>query len=249
MNINKDVTFEKKSATKISKKPILSIMVFVLMLLLGFAISKKIRQNQLEKYQTYDAAAKIESPELFKQGIADNVGLTFAYGELKAIDTVSYPEISGDYSYIKKEMQHYRRHSRTVKKKHKDSKGKTYTTTETEYYWRWDTTGTVSKTATKISFLGVEFDYGKIPFPGSHKIDIITTGFHERTIYYGTETSFQGTIFTSLKENTINKTKFYKNQTIPETVKNLKTGFGLIIFWIIWIFIMILVTFGLISYS
>ena len=248
MKVNKDTTFEKKSNTKINKKNIFIILVTVLMLFLGFAISKKIRQNQLERYQSYDAAAKIDSTELFEQGIAKNVGLAFVYGELKAIDTVSYPEISGEYSYIKKEIQHYRKHSRTVEKKHKDSKGKTYTTTETEYYWKWDTTGTVSKTATKISFLGVEFDYKKIPFPRSHKIDIITTGFHERTIYYGTETSFQGTLFTSLNANTINESKFYQNQTISETIKNLKSGFGLFFFWIAWIFIMIVVV-VLISYS
>lgn len=97
--------------------------------------------------------------------------------------------------------------------------------------------------------MGVEFDYKKIPFPRSHKIDIITTGFHERTIYYGTETSFQGTLFTSLNANTINESKFYQNQTISETIKNLKTGFGLFFFWIAWIFIMIVVVVVLISYS
>lgn len=222
------------------REVIASVVIVALMLIIGFAISEKIRQSLLEDYQVYDTAAQIDDDkELFEYGMKTNVGYAFVYGELKTLDPVSYPEVSGKYSYIKKEEQEYRRHSRTVTKTYTDSKGKTHKKTEIEYYWTWDTMRTESKTATKISFLDVEFAYEKIPFPSSHQIETVKTGYRKRNVYYGTETDFQGTLFTSLKENTINNTKFYKNQTIAETIENLETGAEIVIFWILWILLII----------
>lgn len=222
------------------REVIASVVIVALMLIIGFAISEKIRQSLLEDYQVYDTATRIDdNKELFEYGMETNVGYAFVYGELKTLDPVSYPEVSEKYSYIRKEEQEYRRHSRTVTKTHTDSKGKTHTKTETEYYWTWDTMRTEIKTATKISFLDVEFAYEKIPFPSSHQLEIVKTGYHKRNVYYGTESDFQGTLFTSLKENTINNTKFYQNQTIKETIENLETGDEIVIFWILWILLII----------
>lgn len=225
------------------REVIASVVIVALMLIIGFAISEKIRQGLLEDYQVYDTSAQIDDDkELFEYGMETNIGYAFVYGELKTLDPVSYPEISGEYSYIKKEEQKYQKHYRYVEKEYKDSKGKKHTRKEEEEYWTWDTMRTDSKTATKISFLDVEFAYEKIPFPSSHQINIVKTGYHKRNVYYGTGTNFQGTIFTSLKDNTINETKFYKNQTIAETIENLETGIEIVIFWIFWI----LLTIGLV---
>lgn len=218
---------------------IASVVIIALMLIIGFAISGRIRQNLLEEYQEYDTAVQIDDKELFEYGMDTNIGHAFVYGDLKTLDPVSYSEVAGEYSYIKKEIQKYKRHSRTVTKTYKDSNGKTHTKTEIEYYWTWDTIKTESKTATKISFLNVEFAYEKIPFPSSYKIGIVKTGYHKRNVYYGTDTNFQGTIFTYLKENTINETKFYKNQTIAETIENLETGSEIVIFWVFWILLIV----------
>lgn len=221
---------------EITKREVIaSVVIVAFMLIIGFAISENIRQSLLEEYQVYDTAAQIDDKELFEYGMETNIGHAFVYGELKTLDPVSYPEVSGEYSYIKKEQQEYRMHSRTVTKTYTDSKGKTHTKTETEYYWTWDTMRTESKKATRISFLDIEFAYEKIPFPYSHQIDIVNTGYHKRNVYYGTGTEFQGTIFTSLKQNTINNTKFYKSQTILETIENLETGAEIVMFWILWI--------------
>lgn len=223
---------------------IASVVIIAVMLIIGFFIHEKIRQNLLEEYQQYDTAAKIDNQELFEYGMETNLGHAFVYGKLKALDPVSYAEVSGKYSYIKKEKQEYRNHPETVKKTYKDANGKEHTKTETVDHWTWDTIKTESKTSTKISFLGVEFAYEKIPFPSSHQIDIVSTGYHKRNVYYGTETEFQGTIFTSLKENTINKTKFYKNKTISETIESLETGFETVLFWFLWILVIAVVVFG-----
>lgn len=221
-------------------KVIASVIIVAFMLIVGFAISEKIRQSLLEDYQVYDTAAQIDDDkELFEDGMKTNVGYAFVYGELKTLDPVSYPEISGKYFYIIKEEQEYRLHFRTVPKIYPASEGKTYILPTTEYYHTWDTIRTESKIATKISFLDVELDYEKIPFPSIHQLGIVETGYHTRNVYYGIETDFQGTLFTSLKENTINNTKFYQNQTIAETIENLETGTEIVSFWILWIFLII----------
>lgn len=230
---------------EIKKREVIASGVIVaLMLMIGFAISEKIRQSLLEDYQVYDTAARIDDKELFEYGMKTNVGHSFVYGELKTLDPVSYPEVSGEYSYIKKEEQEYRKHYRYVEEEYKDSNGKKHTRKKKEEYWTWDTIRTDSKTATRISFLDVEFAYEKIPFPSSHQIEIVKTGYHKRNVYYGTDADFQGTIFTSLKENTINDTEFYKNQTIAETIENLETGTEIVIFWILWILLIIVLVIG-----
>ena len=221
------------------REVIASVVIISFMLILGFTINEKIQLNLLESYQIYDTAAQIDSKELFEYGMKTNLGYAFVYGNLETLDPVSYSEVSGEYSYIEKEEQEYREHSRTVTKTYTDSEGRTQTKVEIEYYWTWDTMRTESKSATKISFLGVEFAYEKIPFPSSHQIEIIDTGYHKRNVYYATDTSFQGTLFTSLKENTINDTKFYQNRTIVETIEHLETGSEIVAFWILWIFLTI----------
>lgn len=217
------------------REVIFSIIIIAAMLIIGFGISEKIRQNMLEKYQRYDLALKIDTEELFSYGMSTNVGDAFVHGDLRTIDPVTFSELEGVYSYVKKEEQEYRKHYRTVTKTYIGSDGKTKTKTEKEEYWTWDTMRTERKTATRISFLNVEFDYEKIPFPTSHHVKTISTGYHRRNVYYGTDTDFQGTIFTVLKEDTINETSFYKNRTISETIENLESGSEVVVFWVFWI--------------
>ena len=73
-----------------------SISIVAVMLLIGFVISGKISQIQDDKNAKYNKAVKIESTDLFQYGMNTNVGNAFVYGELKAVDTVTYPEIGGD---------------------------------------------------------------------------------------------------------------------------------------------------------
>lgn len=231
---------------EIKKREIIaSIVIVSVMLIIGFYISGKIQQHMLEKYQEYDSAVQIDSEEeLFRYGMKTNIGNAFVYGNLETLDPVNFPEIEGKYSYIKKEEQEYRMHTRTVTETYTGSDGKTHTRTKIEQYWTWDTMRTYKKTATKISFLNVEFEYDKIPFPSSGHIKTISTGYHKRNVYYGTATSFQGTIFTSLKDETINETSFYNNQTIEETIEYLERGHEIVIFWVVWAILIVLVVIG-----
>lgn len=224
------------SNDEITKREILfSVIITAIMLLIGIIIHGNISDKLMLEQQKYNTALQIEGDsELFVYGMKTNVGNAFVYGDLKAIDTVTYPEIGGEYSYVKKIKEKHTRHTRTVTKT-KTVNGKTQTYTETEVYYTWDEVDSWSKHSEKISFLDVEFDYGTINFPSYY---YITTQKESNTIrykYYGAGTEYTGTIYTVLKDNTINETSFYNNRSINETVEYLKSGGELVAFWIIWI--------------
>ena len=207
---------------EITKREFLaSISIIAAMLLIGFVISGRISNYILDRNEKYNKAIKIESSELFEYGMRTNVGYAFVYGNLKAVDTVSYPEINGEYMYIEKIEEHYNMHTRTVTTT--DSKGKTHTKTET--YWSWDYAGSEEQS--------------------TEHIDTIKESSHVRHKYYGVDTEYIGTIFTELRDKTISdNSSFYENSTIEETVDYLESDWELWLFWVIWIIVIGLCVFG-----
>lgn len=220
---------------KITKREILlSIAIVCIMLVIGIIISNNISNAMMEKHQEYNTALQIDNDkELFEYGMRTNIGNAFVYGELKAIDPVTYPEISGEYSYVEKVKEIYTKHTRTVTKT-RTVNGKKQTYTDTETYWTWDRAGSESIHSEKISFLDVEFDYGKIGLPGTNHIATIKTSSHVRYKYYVTYTSYIGTLYVSLADNTINNTSFYNKYNIQETIEYLESEWQLVVFWIGW---------------
>lgn len=221
---------------KITKREILvSVIIVAIMLLLGVVIHNSINDALMLKYQKYNTALQIENDtDLFVYGMKTNIGNAFVYGDLKAVDPVTYSEIDGEYSYVEKVKEKYTRHTRTVTKT-KTVNGKTQTYTETEEYWTWDVVGRESKQATKITFLDVEFNYGTIDFPHSRHIDTQKESYYIRYKYYGSPAECNGTLYAVLGNETINETQFFNNQTINETIEHLKTGWELVLFWVVWI--------------
>lgn len=227
---------------EITKREILaSVSIIAIMLLIGVIISGKISESQLDANEKYNKAIKIDTLDLFEYGMRTNIGNAFVYGTLEAVDTVTYPEINGEYMYIEKIEEHYNMHTRTVTTT--DSKGKTHTRTET--YWSWDYAGSEEQKCSEITFLGHIFPSNKVEFPSTEHIDTIKESSYVRHKYYGVGTSFVGTIFTDLRFDTItNNTPFYVNMTIEQTVKHLETGSYVILFWIFWIFLTGLFVYG-----
>lgn len=226
---------------EITKREIVaSISIIAVMFLIGVLISSKISDWQINQNDKYNKAVKIQSADLFQYGMETNVGNAFVYGELKAVDTVTYPEIGGKYIYVKKVKEKYTRHTRRVA--HKSGK-RTYYTTET--YWTWDYVGKESKKAKKINFCGIDFKSNKIVLPDDEYIDTVKESSRIRYKYYGVGTKYKGTIFTALKDKTISdKSVFYNNRDISETVKHLESDMPLILFRIGWILLTGLVVFG-----
>lgn len=230
---------------EITKREIIaSISIIAIMLLIGILISNKISERQMDKNEIYYKAAKIDNSDMFEYGMRTNVGNAFVYGELAAVDTVTYPEIKGEYMYIEKVEERYERHERTVTET--DSDGNTHT--KTEVYYTWDTENTESKTVKEIKFCGVVFPYSKIELPSASHIETISgdrvwswkSGEHVkvRFVYYGIGTQFTGTIFTKLQDKTISDgSSFYNGKSITETIETLESTGAVwnVLFWIFWI--------------
>ena len=230
---------------EITKREILaSISIIAVMILFGILISSKISEHQMDKNEIYNKAVKIESQEMFQYGMDTNVGNAFVYGDLKAVDTVTYPEIGGEYMYVEKVKERYTKHTRRVAHTRTvNGKSQTYYITET--YWTWDRVSSEDKKCKEISFCGITFKSNKFDIPGTDYIDTIKESSHIRYKYYGTGTKFTATIFTELKDKTISdNTNFYNNMNIEETVERLESGSGEIVFWILWIILMVVCIFG-----
>lgn len=227
---------------EITKREILaSISIIAVMLLIGVLISSKISEHQLDANEVYNKAVKIDNTDLFQYGMDTNVGNAFVYGDLVAVDTVAYPEIGGEYMYIEKVKEKYTKHTRTVT--YKDSNGKKHKKKET--YWTWDRVSSENKKCQEISFCGIIFSSNKIDLPNTDYIDTIKESSHIRYKYYGVGTKYIGTIFTDLRDQTISdNTKFYDNKNIEETVKQLESGGGVVLFWIFWIVLICVCVFG-----
>lgn len=218
---------------RITKREVLfSVVILSIMLLLGVVIHGNINDRLMLEYQKYNTALQIDNDsELFNYGMKTNVGNAFVYGDLKAVDTVTYPEIGGEYMYIEKVKEKYTMHTRTVTT---TVNGKT--TTRVETYWTWDRVSSEDIKCKEISFCDIVFSSNKIDLPSSYYIDTIKESSHIRYKYYGIGTEYAGTIFAELKDDTIpDNTKFYNNMNIEETMENLKSGWQLIVFWIFWI--------------
>lgn len=238
----KSIEFEDFEIT--GREIIASIAIIFVMLIIGIIISNKIEESRLDRNEMYNKAAKIETSELFQYGLRTNIGNAFVSGTLIAVDPVSYPEIEGVYSYLKKVKERYTRHTRTVSHT-RTVNGKTETYHTTETYWTWDQVESESIHSEKIRFGDVEFDYGKIKFPTDTYIDTIKESSHIRYKYYGIGVEYEGTIFTALKDNTIaDNTSFYEGMTVEETHDLLLTKDYRVLFWIFWVFLLCVLVYG-----
>lgn len=199
----------------VTKREILaSISIIAVMLLIGVLISSKISEHQMDKNEIYNKAVKIQSHDLFQYGMNTNVGNAFVYGDLKTVDTVTYPEIGGEYMSVEKVKERYTRHERTVTKTRTKSDGSTETYTEIEEYWTWDAIDRWSQHCKKVTFLGIEFDYGQVYKPNERYVDTQKESYYIRYVYYGSSTEYTGTIFASLKNGTINATSIITDEIL-----------------------------------
>ena len=208
-----------------------SVAIVAIMMVVGVPISEGIVDAQMEKNEKYYKAIQVESTDLFQHGMNTNVGNAFVYGDLIAVDTVTYPEIDGEYMYVEKVKERYTRHTR--RRTYTDSNGKKHTKTET--YWTWDVVDRESLKSTEVTFLGISFSSDKFNIPDTWYIETIKESSHVRYKYYGVETKHTGTIFTNLKDGTINDTHFYNGKNIEETIEYVESTGGEIFFWIFWI--------------
>lgn len=210
---------------------IISIAVAAIMLIIGFSISGKIIDAQNDKNAEYQKAVHIEDSELFQYGMDTNVGNAFVYGDLKAVDVVTFDEIGGEYLYVEKVKEKHTLHTRTYTVK----VGKT-TTVRTETYWTWDEVSRENKQSLEIMFCGVVLPSIKVEIPDTEYIDTIKESSEIRYKYYGTPIKHTGTVYTKLSDGTIlDNSRFFKDYTIEQALYSCTSGVGNVMFWALWI--------------
>ncbi len=221
------------------------IAITLILIGCGFLISGKIKDNANEENEKYYKALKINyDEEMFKYAIKTNIGYTLAQGKVQAIDGVKINDIDGVYFKIIKEKEEYTKHYKKVE--HTRIVGNTTETYYTyEEYWTWDYKGKEEFHTQKFKFLGEEFDYGTINFYNKRYKETKSAGYHIRFNYYVIPFEFDGTLFTYIDNNTINKNTFLFN-TIDNIIvsKEKESKSHTIGFWFIWSIFILIIDFG-----
>lgn len=224
-----------------NRERIASIAILCVMIIVGFVISGKITDAQNDRNSEYQKAVHITNSELFQYGMETNVGNAFVYGDLQAVDTVTFEEIGGEYLCVEKVKERYTKHTKT--EHYTDSNGNRKTRKKT--YWTWDRVGSEEKKCREILFCNIVFDSKKIKFPNEEYIDTIKESSRIRYKYYGVSTNHTGTIYTRLSDNTISDNSlFYEDCTIEQALERCTSKGGNVIFWIAWIILICACVFG-----
>lgn len=244
---------------EITKRELISSGVIIcLMLFIGFFISEGISNHTAEKNEIYYTATKIDNnKDQFEYGMKTNIGNALVFGDIKAVDAVSIPELNGEYLKIHKRKQRYTQHTRTIT--YTDSKGKSRTKTET--YYEWDTVDNEYWNSEKITLLDVEFESKLLSLNFWRHTPLnnetITKDYQDwvsgsylyqdgdkwasvgdiRYDYEVVPTEFSGSVLAILKDNTlIPQSGFYKDAGIQEVINDIERGENVpvIIFWVVW---------------
>ena len=220
---------------------VVSISIVAIFLIIGILISGRLNEVVMDANEKYYKALKVDTQDVFQYGMDTSIGNAFVHGDFEAVDTVSYPEIDGEYLYIKKVKEKYTRHTRTVVT---TINGKTSTRTET--YWTWDRVGTESEQSKEVSLLGINFNTSQFDIPHGDYITTIKESSHIRYKYYGYPAKSNVTIFTSLKDGNIGQSNIpiYKDLNIEQTIQRLEQNFGMVIFWMAWLGLATVVVLG-----
>lgn len=217
------------------REVLLSVAIICVMLVIGLIVSGGISDRVMERQHVYNTAVRVDKDErLFQHCMRTDVGNVLACGELSAVDLVTFPEIGGEYSYIEKVKEKYTRHERIVTRTRTGADGKIETYTEIEVYYSWDRVESWDKHSCTIKFLGVEFNYSAISFPPSHEITTIHESPSIRYVYYGKPASSECTIFTSMRNGTIDDTSAYHGMSIDDVIEMKSSDSAVLIFWILW---------------
>lgn len=225
---------------------IASITIVAIMFTIGFLIAGKIEAYQTDMNAEYYKAVHITDTDMFQYGMDTNLGNAFVYGTLQAVDTVSFPELGDSWLYAEKVEEHYNQHTRTITKTRTNANGETETYTEKEIYYSWDYYDSWEVHSEKVLFCGIEFPYEKIERPSSKYIKTDQSFLSNvRFVYYACYPEYNGTLYAQLKAGSItDHSPFYKDMTIEEALEHKTSGFGLLLFWILWVLLIVAAVIG-----
>lgn len=242
----------------ITKREILfSVIIILIFIFLGIFIADGIEQGHLAETEKYYKALKVEDAKMFDYNKKTNGGDTLAYGSANFVDTVSFPEIIGDYGVLVKHEEKYTKH--ISYETYTDDEGDVHTKEVVTY--SWDSHGSEVLSGTKVNFLGHEFDSSIFNLGSGSRLDLseyIQEDYKEkvhfnylyedssfwesvgdlRWYYSYVPVTFEGTLFLTFDntEITNKNTSFYYGQTINQVIEAKEDGVmaSKILFWILW---------------
>lgn len=242
--MKRNIIYRDSEFTITLREVLFSVIIFLLLLTIGFFIAEAISSKSDEYNQVYEQALKIEdNKELFEYGIRTDVGNAFVSGTLKAVDPVSIPDIDGEYISILKIEEIKTKHTKVVTDYNDDGE---VVGTHTEVYYTWDKVDSENFNCTTISFLDNNFDYGVIKLPSEKYHSTIKVSSIKRYKYYVRAAEYYGTIYAKLADKTLSNAIFINNANTTEAVEYMcKTALGrLILFWISWIIVICVVIYA-----
>ena len=235
------------------REMLVSIAIVAVMLFLGILISDRIEDSNMQYVKELETATRIDANYAFDYGMRTNVGNTLAYGELTAIDPVSFPELTESFLYVSRTKERYTQHTRVV------NNGKTE---KTETYWRWDNAGQDVLISDYVLFLGKEIATSCLRLPSSHSLclssEVIVDGvdirgnyiYESNRVRYSYDyvpVQFQCTMHCNLSNESIGDTaEIFQHQTIQEVInaQSKLSEMSTIAFWIGWVVVICLFVFG-----
>lgn len=230
---------------KITKREIIaSVVIISVMLIIGCLIVGRMTDLQNDRNAEYYKAIQIDDANLFEYGIRTGAGNAFVYGDLEAVDPVTFDELDGEYVWVRKIEEHHNRHTKQVRHTRTvNGKIKTYYTTEV--YYSWDYYDSWEKHSNMILFCGHEFEYSKIDLPYSEYVETQNQSSSVRFQYYGVSAQHTGTLYTKLADNTISEqSRFFKDCSIEDALEECTSEFYIGVFWFVWVVLVLAIVVG-----
>lgn len=234
---------------------IIIVIAFVIWTFLGVVFNNMIKDHTLKRNEKYYKAVQIDNDEsLFEYAIRTDTGNALVHGEVSAVDTVTVPELTGEYLAVKVDTERYTKHTEKIEKKDKNGKVTGY---KTKTSYEWDYYCSETSTSEKVKFLGVEFPYSKFDLGCFERLDLknvsadysqkVNLGcLYERSPYFESEGDLRYsyyvipktkelTIFAGLKDKSIYDVKVHY-KSIPEVMEGIEKSKNVpnIVFTIIW---------------
>lgn len=259
---------------KVKKREVIfSIIIICVSLVLGLIISNNVQDSMNRENQKYRLALRVDNDEAsFQHLLKTSAGDALVSGTIKAVDTVTNPEIKGEYFYIEKYIERYEVWYETETKV--DSEGNSYTETVRKEGWRYYRN--LTETANQYSFMGETFSTFNLELPYRSKLplneqtltgntmaaDVLYGWFYEhsswrewegdlRWCYYVVRPSFSGTALVNLNDGKMTNALNPQNNIAFEdiSIENLLEKIDhridnfMVWFWIIWIIITAIIVF------
>lgn len=220
----------------------ISVIILLITVSIGWMITNKIREANLDKNVRLESALKITNSDIYNHAINTNLGDIIAYGTMYATTPVTNERISGEYTNITEIEEHYVQKTRVVTYSCNCTKKGCRTCTRTETYWDWDEINRNVSISPTMRFLDNEYSYDLFVNYPENYIDTVKTSSKVRFKYYGVPSNFATSIIVNTSDGIIkpfngNTIELFVNKTPEETIalKETSNTFWIFLFWVIWL--------------